>query len=66
MTTAEIQKLLKRIPLKMLHAEVGRRNSMMRGTHAGGRPKTVKLCPGCKEPMGVREYRAHECLKGKR
>jgi hypothetical protein len=63
MKKGEMLRLLERIPTKALQSEVGRRNAALRVTHAGGRPKIVKLCPGCREPMGVREYKAHKCKK---
>lgn len=48
-----------------LLSEVQRRRAAKRKTFGAGtgRPKVIKICPGCGGSFSGREYRAHKCDK---
>jgi hypothetical protein len=55
-----IEQALREATDEQFASERGRRNAAARQTTAGGRPKTLKPCPYCRESFGARDLTAHK------
>ena len=57
----EIRAWLSAVPDHLLLQEAGRRRRARLVNPSGGRPKVLRPCGGCGEPLGARELLQHHC-----